>query len=104
MPIWKRCKDADLEALFGELDCLPLGTVTDNAEITVNDITLANAELVKAYTETLEPIFPAKAPESETPEDLLAQPLYKRELPLTAPVNFARPKVFIPVFPGQNCL
>ena len=96
-------KDADLEALFGELDCLPLGTVTDNAEITVNDITLANAELVKAYTETLEPIFPAKAPESETPEDLLAQPLYKRELPLTAPVNIARPKVFIPVFPGQNC-
>ena len=96
-------KDADLEALFGELDCLPLGTVTDNAEITVNDITLANAELVKAYTETLEPIFPAKAPESETPEDLLEQPLYKRELPLTAPVNIARPKVFIPVFPGQNC-
>ena len=96
-------KDADLEALFGELDCLPLGTVTDNAEITVNDITLTNAELVKAYTETLEPIFPAKAPESETPEDLLSQPLYKRELPLTAPVNIARPKVFIPVFPGQNC-
>ena len=58
---------------------------------------------MKAYTETLEPIFPAKAPASETPEDLPEQPLYKRELPLTAPVNIARPKVFIPVFPGQNC-
>jgi phosphoribosylformylglycinamidine synthase len=59
--------------------------------------------MVNAYTETLEPIFPAKAPESVTPKDLLEQPLYERELPLTAPVNIARPNVFIPVFPGQNC-
>ena len=95
--------DSDMDALFGELDYLPLGTVTEKAEIAVNDVTLANSELVKAYTETLEPIFPAKALASETPEDLLEQPLYKRELPLTAPVNIARPKVFIPVFPGQNC-
>ena len=95
--------NSDMDALFSELDYLPLGTVTEKAEIAVNDITLTNSELVKAYTETLEPIFPAKAPVSETPEDLLEQPLYKRELPLTAPVNIARPKVFIPVFPGQNC-
>ena len=30
-------------------------------------------------------------------------PLYKAELPLTAPVTIARPRVFIPVFPGINC-
>lgn len=29
--------------------------------------------------------------------------LYKAELPLTAPVTIARPRVFIPVFPGINC-
>ncbi len=95
--------DADLDEMFGELDYLPLGTVTEKAEISVNDVILSNAELVKAYTETLEPIFPAKSPVSETPKDLLEQPLYKRDLPLTAPVTLAKPKVFIPVFPGQNC-
>ncbi|MBQ9283819.1 MAG: phosphoribosylformylglycinamidine synthase, partial [Acidaminococcaceae bacterium] len=95
--------DADPESLFGDLEYLPLGTVTEKAEVVINDVTLSNAELVKAYTETLEPIFPAKAPASETPADLLTQPLYKRDLPLTAPVTLARPKVFIPVFPGQNC-
>ena len=95
--------DADLDEMFGELDYLPLGTVTEKSEISVNDVILSNAELVKAYTETLEPIFPAKSPVSETPKDLLDQPLYKRELPLTAPVTLAKPKVFIPVFPGQNC-
>ncbi|MBQ8491347.1 MAG: phosphoribosylformylglycinamidine synthase, partial [Acidaminococcaceae bacterium] len=95
--------DTDLDEMFGELDYLPLGTVTEKAEINVNDVILSNAELVKAYTETLEPIFPAKSPVSETPKDLLEQPLYKRDLPLTAPVTLAKPKVFIPVFPGQNC-
>ena len=95
--------DADLDEMFGELDYLPLGKVSGKAEIAVNDIVLSNEELVKSYTETLESIFPAKAPVSETPEDLQDQPLYKRELPLTAPVTLARPKVFIPVFPGQNC-
>ena len=30
-------------------------------------------------------------------------PLYKSELTLTAPVNIAKPRVFIPVFPGNNC-
>ena len=30
-------------------------------------------------------------------------PLYKAELPLTAPVTIAKPRVFIPVFPGINC-
>lgn len=70
--------------------------------IKVDGITLQAKELLKAFTETLDDVFPAEAPKMETPEDI-EQPLYKMELPLTASENFAKPRVFIPVFPGINC-
>lgn len=95
--------DADLEAYFEGLEYLLLGTVTGDGTVRINDVSLTHEELVGAYTETLEPIFPSKAPAVTAPEDLEEQPLYKQELPLTAPVTLARPRVFIPVFPGQNC-
>ncbi len=95
--------DAVIDNLFEGLDCLPLGTLTESGEVLLNDVVLTQTELRQAFTETLEPIFPSKAPVSATPDDLQKQPLYKNELPLTAPVTLAKPRVFIPVFPGQNC-
>lgn len=95
--------DADTDAYFDGLDCLPLGTVTDTGDIVINDVALNRTELVRAYTETLEPIFPSKAPVAAAPKNMAEQPLYRQALPLTAPVSLARPRVFIPVFPGQNC-
>ena len=95
--------DADTDTLFEGLDQLTLGTVTDRPEIVLNDTVWSLAELTNAWTKPLDKIFPAKAPVSETPADLQDMPLYHAETRRGAAVKTVRPKVFIPVFPGQNC-
>ena len=95
--------NADTDAMFGGLDHLVLGYVTEKPEIRLNDTAWTNAELTEAWTKPLDKVFPAKAPVADTPSDLQDMPLYHQELPLTAPFSLAVPKVFIPVFPGQNC-
>lgn len=92
----------DAEEVFGELEYMVIGSVSEKAGTIINDIEISAAEELKAYTETLDKIFPAKLPDVEEPADI-NQPLYKVEMPLTAPINIAKPRVFIPVFPGNNC-
>ena len=90
------------EELFEGLDYMLLGHTTAEAGITINDTRIDAAKAFAAYREPLLGIFPDGTPKAEEPADI-AMPLYKSELTLTAPVNIAKPRVFIPVFPGNNC-
>ena len=92
----------DPEAVFAGLDYMVIGSVKAEAGIAINDTFIGDAAAQKAYTETLQGIFPSKLAEVEEPADI-NMPLYKAELTLTARVNIAKPRVFIPVFPGNNC-
>ena len=90
------------EELFEGLDYMLLGHTTAEAGITINDTKIDAEKAFAAYREPLLGIFPDGTPKAEEPADI-AMPLYKSELTLTAPVNIAKPRVFIPVFPGNNC-
>ena len=92
----------DLEKMFKDLDYLLLGNTTADGNLVINDCELTQQELLAAYADTLEPIFPSHTTGEVTPPDI-DQPLTYSKLPLTAPVNIAKPRVFIPVFPGINC-
>lgn len=93
--------EADAEKVFKDIDFLPIGTLQEKAEIDVNGTKISLANVEKAYTEVLAPIFPAKTEKiKSTP---IIDKLYKAKLPLTAPYDMAKPRVFIPVFPGINC-
>ena len=95
-------KGVEPEEIFEGLDYMLLGHTTANAGVAINDAVISEAEAKHAYMETLQGIFPYKLADVEAPADI-AQPLYKAELPLTAPITIAKPRVFIPVFPGINC-
>ena len=90
------------EDLFEGLDYMNLGTVIAEEKVVINDTVITAAEAEPAYMNTLQKIFPYKLDEVEEPADI-NQPLYKAELPLTASITIAKPRVFIPVFPGNNC-
>ncbi len=92
----------DLKKMFGSLEYMLLGNTTDDGKLQINDCCLSSRELLQAYNETLEPIFPTRTEPNKKPRNL-ELPIYKSKLPLTAPVNIAHPRVFIPVFPGINC-
>ena len=77
-----------------------LGTTIAEPHIVVDKTALPLADLLERWSGTLEDIFPSDAPET---------PL-SREVPLSAARNTnapaikaAKPRVFIPVFPGTNC-
>ncbi|MDD4320765.1 MAG: phosphoribosylformylglycinamidine synthase [Acidaminococcaceae bacterium] len=90
------------EEIFRGVDYLNLGTLNNSECIDINGIEIALTDVEDAYTKTLADIFPAKST-NITDMGNLDQGVYKETLPLTAFYNIAKPRVFIPVFPGINC-
>lgn len=93
---------AEPEALFAGLDYMLLGSVTDGGVIAINEEKISLEAACSAYEAPLQGIFPSRLAPAAEPKNI-EQPLYEAGLPLTAPVNIAKPRVFIPVFPGINC-
>ena len=86
--------------LPGDVLHYTLGTTTDKAEIVVNGEKLTLDELVEEWTSPLEKVFPTKA---EVPEITVDAPLYTTRNTSSPVIKTAKPKVFIPCFPGTNC-
>lgn len=76
-----------------------LGHTTEEAAIALHGETACLCDLLKAWEDTLEPIFPVKAGDcSKTPAFS-----YEAEKRVAPAVKVAKPRVLIPVFPGTNC-
>ncbi|MBQ0067502.1 MAG: phosphoribosylformylglycinamidine synthase, partial [Phascolarctobacterium sp.] len=94
--------DGDAKDVFADIQYTVLGKVIDKPEIHLNGQVIPQKDALQAYEGTLQGIFPNKLmPVAEITD--IKQPLYKNKLPLTASVTIAKPRVFIPVFPGTNC-
>lgn len=77
-----------------------LGTTVDAEKITVNGETLTIDELIEEWNFKLEGVFPTK---SYCPANEQEIPLYTERNTSSPVIKTAKPKVFIPVFPGTNC-
>ncbi len=77
-----------------------LGTTADTDIITVNGVTFAIDELINTWESKLEGVFPSKAKCPKLSRDI---PLYTERNTSSPVIKTAKPKVFIPVFPGTNC-
>lgn len=91
---------ADGAQLDGSITVYELGTTEDNGKITVNGSVFEIDELIEEWTKKLEGVFPTKA---VCPETKCEVPLYNKRSGLSPTIKTAKPKVFIPVFPGTNC-
>ena len=77
-----------------------LGTVTDDGKITMGGAGVALDKILEAWTAPLEKVFPTQA---ECPEIEVDAPLFTERNTSSPAIKVAKPKVFIPVFPGTNC-
>lgn len=77
-----------------------LGVVTDDAKVTMGDKSVEISEILKKWTAPLEKVFPTQA---ECPEIEVNAKLYTERNTKSPAIKTAKPKVFIPVFPGTNC-
>ncbi|OPJ55984.1 phosphoribosylformylglycinamidine synthase [Alkalithermobacter paradoxus] len=88
-----------LEDIFEDVDYKLLG-VTQGDTIVIGEITIEIEKAFEAFSEPLESIFPTKTEEINEgiKENLFYAPTSSKPL-----LRIAKPRVFIPVFPGTNC-
>ena len=86
------------EAVDG-LAYVPLGETLAEPEIRLGGDALSLDGLIAAWGGTLEGVFPTQAP----PQPVREVPLYTARNPKAPAAAAAKPRVFIPVFPGTNC-
>ena len=92
-------KEGTAEVFTQEELCF-LGTITDTASFCFQNIVIDLNEAIAAWTGTLEKVYPTRP---QTDEIKLETKLFDAKKIYTARNKVAKPKVFIPVFPGTNC-
>ncbi|MBO4599861.1 MAG: phosphoribosylformylglycinamidine synthase subunit PurQ, partial [Bacteroidales bacterium] len=87
----------------GELPAVArkIGRITDKNVFEVGGETIGMDEMLKAWTSRLEDIFPTQS--NATSDGMKEMPLYKAKNTYLCKHKVAKPKVFIPTFPGTNC-
>ena len=77
-----------------------IGKTVGKEEIKIGSVRLDINELIKLWEEPLEKVFPTKTLEkAKKCENILSD----KKCTIVAKTKFAKPRVFIPVFPGTNC-
>lgn len=90
--------DKEIDFIGGAVE---LGTVNDNGVFIIDGEVLTVDELIEAWAGKLEGVFPTDSKaDAAMPYDV---PLYKERSIFIAKNKVAKPKVFIPAFPGTNC-
>jgi len=77
-----------------------VGSVTEAPMFVYGNETVTIEEALDAWTNTLEKVFPTR---SGVKEEEISHPLYDAKTVYVAKNKVAKPRVFIPVFPGTNC-
>lgn len=82
------------------LSAMVIGEVTDDKTFTYGETAISVEEALNAWTDTLEKVYPTS---SDVEQVKIEEKLYDAKKIIVAKNKVARPKVFIPVFPGTNC-
>ncbi len=77
-----------------------IGSTTDNQAFTYADVCISMDEAIKAWTSKLEKVFPTS---SNVKQEEVRQDIFDTKDVYVCKNKVAKPKVFIPVFPGTNC-
>ena len=84
-----------------DYDGITLGTTNDNAVFILDGAVQTCDDLIDAWCGKLEKVFPTDSgKQAKMPEDVL---LYRERSIFVAKNKVAKPRVFIPAFPGTNC-
>ncbi len=97
--------EEDLEKLAVlNLNCKVAGKVIKEEKFRYGTQELSMQEALSAWTSPLEKVFPTRsAVKEELQGKIITGEVYDAKTVYTAKNRVAKPKVFIPVFPGTNC-
>ena len=83
-----------------DVDYVEIGQVLADAKFLCGNAEITMEEALAAWTGTLEKVFPTQSNVEQKP---IETSLYDSKTIYVAKNKIAKPKVFIPVFPGTNC-
>lgn len=89
----------NLEEAFGNVYYQLLGYTQKNPMITLNDVEIPIDTAYEAWEKPLEKIFPTKTEKVATPQTIR----YSHRNTHRPSTKIAKPRIFIPIFPGTNC-
>jgi len=89
----------DLDALLDGIEYRILGRTQEKKSIDINGVSIDLDDAIRAWREPLKDIFPIKEDIDGIPEKIF----YEKGNRIKPSVKVAKPRVFIPVFPGTNC-
>ena len=92
-------KRHNLSELFYGIEYKTLGFTQQKQAIDINNMEIELETAIQAWIEPLNEVFPMK-------QNIKGQPnhiCYEKGNKVKAKINIAKPKVFIPIFPGTNC-
>ena len=93
-------EQAALRDVTENLNCVVLGTINESGKIEIGGKALDVDDLIETWNGKLEKIFANKAETVAVEYDV---PLNNEKYAGSPVIKTAKPKVFIPVFPGTNC-
>ena len=86
--------------IIKEASAIVIGEVNDAQKFVYKDMALSMDEALDAWQGTLERVFPTRATEDK---EKVQSDVYDTKNIYVCKNKVAKPKVFIPVFPGTNC-
>lgn len=92
--------ETDVSKILARTGYFELGHTSDLPNIICGKAIVSIAKAQKAYTSSLEKIFPTQTRENTKAPKMVP---YTQGCKITAKAQFAKPRIFIPVFPGTNC-
>ncbi len=92
--------DVDLKKALGDVKYKVLGFTRRDGGILLNGVEISLRIALKSWKEPLEKIFPT---ETDKVEDKPRHYSYDKHINSKAGRRIAKPRIFIPVFPGTNC-
>lgn len=94
-------KNEDINALFQGISYCLLGFTQAVFNITINNTVIDLEQALTKWQEPLEPIFPAKVAVMASVSPKIHE--YPNRFLLKPKAPVAKPRIFMPVFPGTNC-
>ena len=92
--------DVEIEKELSGLNYQVIGETIEKPYISYKDMSLNLDDLYAEYKKPLEKIFKTKTKEVKGE---VIDKLYKGGVKVSTKIKIAKPKIFIPVFPGTNC-
>ncbi len=91
-------KETDVDVL--KAPAVRIGCTAENGSFHYRDVDITMEEALAAWTGTLEKVFPTS---SNVKQEAVREDIYNTSDIYVCKNKVAKPKVFIPVFPGTNC-